>query len=202
VGTVRRNAPFVLFMGIMFLCALPDKLAVPLEPIWLVDFLHLGYGEASFLLGSVVSIASIAGYVIWARALRRLNSFSVLAVVVFLFAARFLALGLARNSHQLLPMCILTGVVNAGWDLVPIFCMIAMADKANFSLYIGVNTTLFGVRGLAGPFIGTFLYTSGALPLGGIFVMIAALLFLGAAMLAVFSRTPFFRIAARVRLSP
>jgi MFS transporter, DHA1 family, staphyloferrin B biosynthesis exporter len=199
VRTMRRNTPFLIFMGILFLCSMPDKLAVPLEPIWLVDSLHLDYGEASFLLGTVVSLASVAGYVIWARALRRANSFSVLSVVVLLFAARFLALGLARTSHQLLPMCILTGLVNAGWDLVPIFCLMAMADRTNFSLYIGVHMTLFGVRGLAGPFIGTFLYTSGALPLNAIFILIAAALFLGAAMLAVFSRTAFFRVAARVR---
>jgi hypothetical protein len=192
--TVAKNAPFLLFMGILFLCATPDKLAVPLEPIWLVDFLHLGYGEASLLLGTIVSMASIAGYFLWARALKRFNSFSVLAVVVFLFAARFASLGLARTSSQLLPMSILSGIVNAGWDLVPIFCIIALSDKSNFSMYIGFNTTCFGIRGLVGPSIGTFLYSAGVLPLNGIFLMISALLVFGGATLWVFSR----RAGARI----
>ncbi|MGD0727386.1 MAG: MFS transporter [Spirochaetia bacterium] len=195
--TVARNAPFLLFMGILFLCATPDKLAVPLEPIWLVDFLHLEYGEASFLLGTVVSAASIAGYYLWARALKRFNSFTVLAVVVFLFALRFAALGLARTSSQLLPMSILSGIVNAGWDLVPIFCIIALADRSNFSMYIGFNTTCFGIRGLIGPTIGAFLYSSGVLPLGGIFLMIAALLLVGGGSLWAFSRGEGARLGAR-----
>ncbi len=185
---VMRNGPFLLFMGILFLCATPDKLAVPLEPIWFVDFLHLGYGEASFLLGTVVSVASIAGYYLWAKALRRFNSFTVLAAVVFLFALRFAALGLARTSAQLLPMSILSGIVNAGWDLVPIFCIIALADRSNFSMYIGFNTTCFGIRGLIGPTIGTSVYSAGVLPLGGIFLMIAALLMIGCGSLWLFSR--------------
>lgn len=186
--TVTRNAPFLLFMGILFLCATPDKLAVPLEPIWLVDFLRLGYSEASLLLGTIVSMAGIAGYYLWAKALKRFNSFSVLAAVVFLFALRFASLGLARTSAQLLPMAILSGIVNAGWDLVPIFCIIALADKSNFSMYIGFNTTCFGIRGLIGPSIGTFLYSSGTLPLGGIFLMISMLLGVGGTSLWVFSR--------------
>ena len=74
--TVRRNIPFLIFMGILVLCATPDKLAV-------------------------------------------------LSVVTFLFAARFAALALARASSQLLPMSILSGLTNAGWDLVPIFWVIA-----------------------------------------------------------------------------
>ena len=194
---VMRNGPFILFMGILFLGATPDKLAVPLEPIWLVDYLHLGYGEASFLLGTVVSMASIAGYYMWSKALRRFNSFTVLAAVVFLFALRFAALGLARTSAQLLPMSILSGIVNAGWDLVPIFCIIALADRSNFSMYIGFNTTCFGIRGLIGPSIGTFIYSTGVLPLGGIFLMIAALLMVGAASMLVFSRGEGARPAAR-----
>jgi MFS family permease len=198
---VRRNTPFVLFMGIMFLCATPDKLAVPLEPIWMVDFLHLGYSDASFLLGGVVSAASIVGYFVWARALKRFNNFAVLTAVVFLFAARFLALGLARTSAQLLPMSLLTGVVNAGWDLVPIFCIIALADRANFSLYIGMNTTFFGIRGLVGPTIGTFLYSSGALPLGWIFIFISALLAVGGAALGVFAYNHGRRSPGRIGLT-
>ena len=105
----------------------------------MVDYLHLGYGDASFLLGGVVSAASVVGYFVWARALKRYGSFAVLTAVVFLFAGRFLALGLARTSAQLVPMSLLSGIVNAGWDLVPIFCTIALADRSNFSLYIGVN---------------------------------------------------------------
>lgn len=190
---VRRNVPFMLFMGIMFLCAFGDKFAIPLEPIWLVDTLKVGYGDASFLLGSVVSLVSIVGYFVWARALKRFNSFAVLSCVVFVYAARFASLAVARSSSQLLPMCIFSGLSNAGWDLVPLFCMIALAEPANFSLYIGFNTTLYGVRGLMGPWIGTALYTSGALSIRSIFWMITAIIACGGGVMLAFS----FRLRCR-----
>lgn len=185
---VRKNVPFMVFMGILFLCAAPDKLAVPLEPIWLVDVLHVNYAEASYLLGSVVSVVSIGGYFLWARLLKRFNSLAVLSVVVLAYAGRYAALTLARTSGQLVPMSILSGITNAGWDLVPLFCMISLAEPSNFSLYVGVNTTLFGVRGMIGPSLGTLLYTTGALSLGNIFWLISGLLAFGAVVLFVFSR--------------
>jgi predicted MFS family arabinose efflux permease len=107
---------------------------------------------------------------------------------VLVFAGRFAAFGLAKNDYGLIPMSILTGFSNAGWDLVPIFCFIALAEPANFSLYMGVNTTLFGIRGIVGPWIGTLLYSSGALSIPQIFFGIAAIIALGAVLLVVFSR--------------
>ncbi len=184
---VRRNTPFMMYNALMFLCAFPDKLSIPLEPIWLVDDLHLDYAGASFLLGTIVAVVSIGGYVLWARALRRWNSFAVLGLVVMAFAGRFVALGLARTPTQLIPMSIFSGLSNAGWDLVPIFCMIQVADPANFSLYIGLNTTLFGIRGLIGPSIGTFLYSSGLLPITGVFLLIGALIASGGVLLILYS---------------
>jgi hypothetical protein len=66
-------------------------------------------------------------------------------------------------------------------------------------MYIGFNTTCFGIRGLVGPTIGTFLYSSGVLPLGGIFLMIAALLVAGGGFLLTFSRREGARPGARAR---
>jgi hypothetical protein len=180
--------PFLVFMGLLLLCAMPDKMSIPLEPIWLVDHLKIGYGDASLVLGTVVSLASIAGYFIWARALKRLNSFTVLAIIVFLFAGRYAAMASARSVAGLLPMSILSGITNAGWDLVPIFCMISLAEMSNFSLYVGLHTTLFGIRGLVGPSVGTLLYSTGTLPLPGIFWLIAGLTATGAALMALFAR--------------
>ncbi len=192
------NRRLLLFLGLLVLCAMPDKLAVPLEPIWMVDFLRIGYGQASFMLGSVVSLASVAGYFIWARALKRTNSFTLLSVVALIFAGRFAAMALARTSADLLPVSILSGLANAGWDLVPLFCMIALSDASSFSLAIGLHWTLFGIRGLAGPWIGTFLYSRGV-SLQAMFWLIAGLIAFGAVMMMAFARRS--RIAKKTALS-
>jgi MFS family permease len=188
LGVLRRNGPYMIFLGILAVCATPDKLAIPLEPIYLVDHLRISYGDTSFILGTIASVASIGGYFIWARALKKLSSFTVLAVVVFLFAGRFAALALARTSTGLVPMSILSGFTNAGWDLVPIFCMIALTDPATFSLSLGLSTTLFGIRGILGPSLGTLLYSSGALPLQGIFFLITGITAAGGILLLFFSK--------------
>jgi hypothetical protein len=98
-------------------------------------------------------------------------------------------------------MSILSGLTNAGWDLVPIFCIITLADRSSFSLYIGFHTTLFGIRGIIGPSIGTFLYSSGALSLSGIFWVIAVFIACGAGLLMAFSRRQGTRASARIRVS-
>lgn len=198
LGMLRRNRLFLSFLALMFLCAFPDKFSVSLEPVWMVDVLHLSYGEASFYLGTIVSLASIVGYWFWARALKRTNPFRVLALVVMLFAGRYFSMALTRTAPQLLAMSILSGITNVGWDLVPLFCMIALSDMGNFSLYFGLNTTLYGVRGLVGPAIGTWLYATGTLPLHGIFWLIGGLLSVGAVSLFFFSRKP----AVRAALTP
>ena len=198
LGMLRRNRLFLGFLGLMFLCAFPDKFSVSLEPIWMVDVLHLSYGEASLILGTVMSLASVVGYWFWARALKRANPFLLLALVVMLFAGRFFAMALTRTGPQLLAMSILSGLTNAGWDLVPLFCMIALSDMGNFSLYFGLNTTLYGVRGLLGPTIGTWLYASGTLSLHGMFWLIGGLLSVGAVSMFFFSRLR----AVRAALTP
>ncbi len=195
---LRKNRLFLVFMGLLFLCAMPDKLSVSLEPIWMVDTLHLGYGEASFLLGTVVSIVAVFGYWFWARTLKRINPFLLLSLVALLYAGRYYAMALTRTGPQLLAMSFFSGLTNAGWDLVPLFCMIALADVSNFSLYFGLNTTLFGVRGLIGPTIGTWLFASGTLSMHGIFWVIAGLLTIGAVSMYFFSRNP----AVRATLAP
>jgi hypothetical protein len=192
-AAVRRNVPFLVFMGILVLCATPDKMAIPLEPIWLVDHLKIGYGDASFVLGTLVSLASIVGYWIWARALKRMNNFTVLSMVVFIFAARYAAIGLARSVVGLVPMSILSGLANAGWDLVPLFCMISLADASHFSLYFGFHTTMFGIRGIVGPSLGALLYTRSTLSLPWIFGLISGVIAVGGILMVVFAR----RVGAR-----
>jgi hypothetical protein len=142
-------------------------------------------------------LASVAGYFIWARALKSVNSFVLLSLVALVFAGRFAAMALAHTSSQLLAMSIFSGLANAGWDLVPLFCMIALTDASSFSLAIGLHWTLFGIRGLAGPTIGTWLYASGTLSLNGIFWLIATLLGAGSCMMMFFARRSFTRAKLR-----
>jgi len=136
----------------------------------------------------VVYAASVAGYYLWARLLKRMNPFNLLALVVFIFCGRYVALALARSGPGLIPMSVLSGLSNAGWDLVPLFCLLDLSDARSFTLVVGLHTTLFGIRGTIGPTLGTLLYSSGV-PLNLIFLGIAAVIAVGGVLMLWFGRS-------------
>lgn len=188
LAVAGKNAAFMLFMGILMLCAAPDKLAIPIEPIKFVDELGIDYRQTTFILGTVVSAFSVAGYYLWAKALKRVSPFTVVSIITFLGAGRTAVIAAATHVMHLIPASIFLGLTNAGWDLAPLFCVIAIADPENFSLYFGFHTTLIGIRGVAGPAIGTLLFSTGAMSASAIFWMIAAFTAAGGIALAWFSR--------------
>jgi hypothetical protein len=181
LGELRRDGPFLAFLAIVFVCALPSKLAAALEPIRFVDELHIGWRDSGFVLGTVVSLAGAAGYLAWPRLLKRVDPFALLALVTALMAIRFGVIAAAARPVHLVPAGVLAGFNNAGWDLVCLFCVLRLADGDRFPLAIGLHTTLVGVRGLFGPGLGTWLYASGAASLPTIFWLMAAVTLTGAA---------------------
>jgi MFS family permease len=193
---LRGNGRFLLFMAIFFVCTAPDKLTIPLEPIRFVDELGVDYRWAALILGTVVSVFSMGGYFAWAKALKRRSSFTLFAVLIFLFAARFAVIAAARDRLHLVPASMIAGLTNAGWDLLPLFCILELANPATFALYFGFHTTLLGVRGILGPAVGALLYTSSGLSTAGIFWLVAALTAGGGVAMAVFARSQARRAAA------
>jgi hypothetical protein len=86
-------------------------------------------------------------------------------------------------------MSVILGLINAGWDLVPLFCILPLVtDHMHFSLYFGVHWTLLGIRGIAGPLFGAFIYDTGAFSLPTLFMAIAGLTALGGLLLFPFAR--------------
>ena len=132
LAVVGKNASFMVFMGLLMLCAGPDKLAIPIEPIKFVDELKIDYRQTQFILGTLVSVFSIIGYYLWAKTLKRSSPFAVVAVVTLLGAARTAVIAAATRVGHLVPASILLGLTNAGWDLAPLFCIITLADPENF----------------------------------------------------------------------
>jgi MFS family permease len=196
IAALRGNGRFLLFMLIFFVCTAPDKLTVPLEPIRFVDELGLDYHWAALVLGAVVSVSSMAGYFAWAKALKRTSSFTLFTVLVFLFSLRFALIAAASNRLHLLPVSIIGGLTNAGWDLLPLFCILELASPDTFAVSFGFHTTLLGVRGIVGPAIGTLLYTSSGLSTAGIFWLVSGLTASGCVAMIPFARAQGRRVRA------
>lgn len=187
LGVLRRNGAFLGFLGVLFLCALPGKLAVALEPIRFVDELHIGWQDAGFVLGTVGSLVSVAGFLAWPRLLRRVSPFVLLALLTALAGVRYGTIAIASRPLQLLPVSALGGFLGAGWEIVALCCVLRLVEPERFSIAMGLHTTLVGLRGLFGPAAGTWLYASGTLGLRDAFWLFAAASVAGAAMMLAYA---------------
>ena len=186
LALIGKDRVFLVFMAIYFIIGFPDKILIPLEPVRLVDELGAGYGAAGFILGTVPLAASILGYFICSRLAGRTDPFLLLLATSLLSSTRFLGFALARVPADLIPGVFLSGVSNAGWDLLPIFTILLFADQARFGLYIGFHSTLVGIRGLMGPALGNLLYQGAGMKLTSIYWLAFLLEIAGAALLALF----------------
>jgi predicted MFS family arabinose efflux permease len=187
LGALRRDRAFLVFLAIVFVCALPSKLAAALEPIRFVDELHIGWQDSGFVLGTVVSIAGAAGYLAWPRLLKRFDAFTLLALVTALTAIRLGVIAAATRPLHLVPASVLDGLTGGGWELMCLFCIVRLADSDHFPIAMGLHTTLIGVRGLFGPGLGAWILASGAMSLPAIFWLLAAATMVGAAGLLWYS---------------
>ncbi len=198
LALIGKDRPFLLFMAIYFIIGFPDKLLIPLEPIRIVDELGAGYGAAGFILGTVPLVAAILGYYLCSKLADRTDPFLLLLATSLLSSTRFLGFALASQPSHLIPGSFLNGMSNAGWDLLPVFTILLFADQARFGLYMGMHSTLIGIRGLMGPALGTWLYEGAGMRIIDIYWLAFALELVGAAFLALFwasrRRTGFLRV--------
>jgi MFS family permease len=200
LGLILGDRLFLAYMAIYFIIGFPDKILIPLEPVRLVEELGAGYGAAGFILGTVPLAAAVLGYFICSRLADRTDPFLLLLVTALLSSTRFLGFALATAPAHLIPGSFLNGMANAGWDLLPLFTILLFADQARVGLYMGMHSTLIGLRGLVGPALGSWLYEAGGMRIVDIYWLAFGLEIAGALLLGLFwaslRRAGIFRAAA------
>jgi len=155
-----RDRTLLLFLGALFLQAFPDKILVPLEPIRLVDELGLDYHEAGLILGTVTSVAGIAGYWVWGRLSRGRRPLGIFLFVALAATLRLPFFAVARGPLGLVPWSLLAGFAGAGFDIIVLLVILDLAAPERFILSYGLASMLIGIRGILGPILGTVLYAN------------------------------------------
>ena len=186
VRTFREDRDFLLFMLIFFLCAGPGKMAIPLEPIRFVDELNFSYRDAGLILGTLSPVMSVLGFIVWGLLSRKIKPIYLVVVVFLLGNARYMILALATRPVHVIPASVLSGLALAGFELMPLFVMIGFAGS-RLSLYIAFHSTLVGIRGIVGPFVGNYLYTHLGISIVDIFWIIWILTTVAAAAMFIFA---------------
>ena len=166
--TLREDRQFLVFMLIFFFCAGPSKMAIPLEPIFFVDELAFGYRDAGLILGALSPVMSVIGFVLWGIASKKVRPLYLIVVMFLLGNARYLVLALATSPVHVIPASVLSGLSMAAFELIPLFVMIGYAGS-RLSLYIAFHSTLVGLRGIVGPFVGNYLFANRGMSIVSIF---------------------------------
>jgi MFS family permease len=183
---IRADGRLGLYLAGTLLFGLSSVISNPIYPAIQVDRLNLSY-TAVGLLGLVQSAAWFITYLFLGRLADRFGDKLILVAVALINALVMLPYIWATAAWMLLPSFIAAGVVAAGADLAGLTVLIDIAGPERTPDYAAVNATLTGVRGLAGPFIGSFLIQLGW-PLWTVLILSVGLSLAGAAVMLLMAR--------------
>jgi predicted MFS family arabinose efflux permease len=177
VGQDRR---FMFYLLAFVVYGIGALLGFALYPAIQVDRLGLSYAEIGFL-GLAQSICWLLGYIYWGRQIDRRGSLWVMRASFAIYALVPFSYVWASNGWFLLPAFIAQGLVSAGVDLGIVNASIALAPPDRVEEYSAVQSTVVGLRGMAGPLLGLFLLRLGLadraiFAIGGSLILVASLM--------------------------
>src|SRR6185503_8642302 len=171
-----------LFLAGVLLFGLGLLISAPLFSAVQVDRLDLSYTQVAWL-GLAQSVFWFLGYLFGGRLLDHLGGIRFLQIVFVINALAILPYIWATQGWMLVPAFIAAGLVTAGADLAIMNSVIEMAGPERVPSYWAITSTVAGLRGLLGPFIGSALVKVGW-PFWTIFLLSAVLTLSGAAVLS------------------
>ncbi|MEP7358716.1 MAG: MFS transporter, partial [Anaerolineales bacterium] len=157
---LRADGRLRLYLAGSLLFGLSIVISNPIYPAIQVDRLNLSY-TAVGLLGLVQSGFWFITYLFIGRLADRFGDKLILVAVALINALVMLPYIWASSAWMLVPAFIAAGIVAAGADLAGLTVLIDIAGPDRAPDYAALNATLAGARGLAGPFIGSFLIQLG-----------------------------------------
>jgi len=182
IEIIRTDSRMPYYLGGIFLFGMGALMASPLYPIIQADRLNLSYTVIG-LLGFVQSFFWFLGYLYGGRILDRLGGIRSLQIVFSINAMVILPYIWATSGWSLLPSVIAAGLVTAGADLAILYTVSNFAGPERVPDYAALNSTISGLRGLLGPFIGSLLISIGW-QYWAVFVLSAGLTLAGAVALS------------------
>jgi predicted MFS family arabinose efflux permease len=156
VNVLRRDKAFANFMGAFFLMGFGNMMMQPVLRIFLRD-INVNYSQATFVLSIIPQCMLMLFSPYWGKYVDRYNPMLVRMVVAVLWSIYPLTLFLTKNLWLIYGAAAILGFAQAGSMLVWTLGAMYFARHEDVPLYMGIHTTLVGVRGLTAPFIGVYL---------------------------------------------
>lgn len=153
----RRYAVHLLAVAVYGLGALAGS---PLYPIVQVDRLNLSYSWLG-TLSLVQSLLWLIGLALWGRLIDRRGASWVFRLNLLVAICVPTTYIFATNGWMLLPAFMAQGIISAGIDLSFLNTCIQLADREKVLEYSAIQSTVIGLRGMAGSFVGAGLQQIG-----------------------------------------
>ena len=159
-GILVRDKRFSLYLAAVVLFGLSLLVPSALIPLVQVDRLQLTYAELGWL-NLALSLARLLSYVYWGRQIDRWGAVRCLQVACLINVIVVVPYIWVTRAWMLLPSFVASGVVNSAVDLAFINAAIQLAHVRRFQEYAALQSTVIGIRGIIGPFIGVGLLRLG-----------------------------------------
>lgn len=168
-GIIHQDRRFSTYLLALTVFGLGGLAALPLYPIVQVSRLNLSYAFIGYL-GLAQSVAWMLGLTVWGRWLDRLGPMWLLRVCLLINAIVPFTYAVAWSGWLLLPAFIAQGLVSGAFDLAILNASIQMAPSDRVVEYNALQTTVIGLRGMIGPWLGALILALGV-PFAGVFVL-------------------------------
>ncbi|MBM4433608.1 MAG: MFS transporter [Chloroflexi bacterium] len=129
---------------------------VTIVPLMLVDHFD---APNSFVgaLGSISALTASVAYLWWGRLIDRGSSLWPTAYQNVICFATPLTYLFAPNLWFLVPLAVVQGILNAGWEITYHTVIVQVAPKGRVLDYATAQSFLVGIRGTIAPFLASFL---------------------------------------------
>ncbi|MFN8471441.1 MAG: MFS transporter [Anaerolineae bacterium] len=166
---LHQDRRFSIYLLALTVFGLGGLAALPLYPIVQVSRLNLSYAFIGYL-GLAQSVTWMLGLTMWGRWLDRLGPMWLLRVCLLINAVVPFTYAVAWSGWLLLPAFIAQGLVSGAFDLAILNASIQMAPSGRVIEYNALQTTIIGLRGMIGPWLGVLILAFGA-PFAVVFVL-------------------------------
>lgn len=178
VSILGDDKPYLWFCAGVFIFGFANFIALPVWSIYQVDVLGVRTQWAG-VYSITVQLATLVSFLYWGRYVDR--TIPGRAIIVQTAITILVPLGYCWSSEpwMLLPSMLVWGVVCGGSELAYMRGVLYYAPADRVAQYQALFMVLMGLRGIAGPYIGTALLHTQVLSMKGIFLLEAVLLGVG-----------------------
>ncbi len=156
IEPLTASIPFRRYMGVGFVIRLGINLPAALYTLFWVNTLHatdqwIGWRTTAG------SLALVAGYTYWGRAVSRMGSRKALIISIIGMALYPGITALVGAPLWLTPAALVWGFFAAGIDITLFDGLLRIAPQENRTAYVAVNTILANLAIFLGPICGSFI---------------------------------------------